>query len=330
MVKDKPILGHGLSAFRDVYNYYRRTDYKLPDDLQDGITPEAAHMEYFNIWATQGTLGLAAFIAMLAAVFVFAHRFMKEEKDPAVRVTLVSLVTGCVVYLVQIMFSFTVIATGFLFFTFTGLIFGKYLTCTKALPGSLRMPGALVAIMLLGCGLFYSVTTLTAEFQFKQAQVFASKREYTQAVESYKQAVQMVPYNNEYIETYADFIFNLGIMMPQSAQADYLIDAVKLYDKALLINSNFPSVHANKALAVSRLADLNINSPDKFENYKITALFEMQKAVEIGKNNPLYLYKYGQMLLFFDDKAAAKGQFEKVLQLRNPYKDTQDLLTQTL
>lgn len=330
MIKDNPVLGHGLSTFRDAYNKYRRTDYKLPDDLQDGITPEAAHMEYLNIMATQGLLGFAIYAAMIAAVFVYAGKFMQNEKDACKRVVLFSLVAACVVFLTQVLFSFTVIATGFLFFTFIGLIFSGNVLPSFKLTGALRVTGALAAILMLGCGLFYSVTTLAAEFHYKQAQVLALKRDYIAAVESYKKAVHMVPYNYEYMQEYADFIFNLGIMMPESAQGDYLYDAINLYDKALLINSNFPSAHANKALAASRLADLNKGSPREFENYKNIALEEMETAVQTGKNNPLYLYKYGKMLLFFDDKAAAAEQFEKVLKLRNPYKDTNELLTQIL
>ncbi|MBU1446161.1 O-antigen ligase family protein, partial [Patescibacteria group bacterium] len=60
MIKDQPIFGHGLSVYRDIYNQYRRTDYRIEEDKQDHITPESAHMEYFTILAQQGILGLLA------------------------------------------------------------------------------------------------------------------------------------------------------------------------------------------------------------------------------------------------------------------------------
>jgi len=332
--KDKPFLGSGLSTFRDVYNQYRRTDYRLPDDIQDGITPEAAHMEYLNILSTQGIIGLVVYIAMIIAVFVFAKKLIKESDDESIKKIVFAVSAGIAVYLVQVLFSFGVIATLFMLYTLFGVLFAFKNSKIKIIPGAWLMPvrisGSIMAVFILITAFYFSVLQFSSESLYKHAEVFASKRLYPEAIETYQQAIKLSPFNHEFIEGYADFLFNLGIGMPDSAQIPYLEDAVKFYDQALLINTSFPSVHVNKGLAVSRLADLNRSDTVKFKQYKDIALDEMKSAAEIGKNNPLYTYKYAQMLLFFGDKEGAKLQFENVLKLRNPYKDTLELLDKIL
>src|SRR5690606_4640907 len=47
MIAERPLLGFGLSTYRDVYNQFRRTDYRTLENngMQDIITPETAHNE---------------------------------------------------------------------------------------------------------------------------------------------------------------------------------------------------------------------------------------------------------------------------------------------
>jgi len=73
MAKDKPILGWGLSTYSDIYNKYRRTDFKTIEQngMAGKITPETAHNEYINLLATQGILGLLAFLSIIYTIYFY-------------------------------------------------------------------------------------------------------------------------------------------------------------------------------------------------------------------------------------------------------------------
>lgn len=144
MIKDRPFLGYGLSTFRDIYNSYRRLDYQTVEegDQEFYITPEAAHNEYLNIAATQGFLGLIAWLMIIffvmgklnASLMAGRPENAPAQKDKAhVRpasaptlkanpyyYSLLGLKGALVVYLVQVFFSFGVISTLTVFFVYMG------------------------------------------------------------------------------------------------------------------------------------------------------------------------------------------------------------------
>jgi len=144
MIKDRPLVGYGLSTFRDAYNSYRRLDYQTVEegDQELHITPEAAHNEYLNIAATQGFLGLIAWLMIIFFVMGKLNASLmagRPENAPAQKdnarvrpapaptlkanpyyYSLLGLKGALVVYLVQVFFSFGVISTLTVFFVYMG------------------------------------------------------------------------------------------------------------------------------------------------------------------------------------------------------------------
>lgn len=331
MITDKPILGHGLSTYRDIYNQYRRTDYKLPDDAQDHITPESAHMEYLNTWALQGTFGFIIYFLMIGAVLYYGLRLVKNLKDKKDKQITGALIAGVLVYLIQVLMSFGVIVTLFMLYTFIGLIIAYSSVDDKSREFKLhlvfRIFGFVVALAVFIFGAYYSIRILAADYFIKNANVNAAKNNFEDAIENYEKAIEFMPYTSNYYENYADYLFETGIQMPDNAQATYLIDALGLYDEAINLNSSIPYIHVNKGLAASRLAVIFTEDPIKYELFKQDALSEHKKAVELSRNNPVYPYKYGIQLLFFEEPEDQPiEQFNYVLRIRDPYKDTQELL----
>jgi O-antigen ligase len=333
MIKDKPFIGHGLSAYRDIYNQYRRADYRLPENAQDNITPQSAHNEYLTIWSQQGTLGLLIYLSMIGFVVYRALKFVKNEKDVNSRVTAFALFTAVIVYLLQVFLSFGVISTLFLFYTLLGLLIAfvenekKNRYARFKLPLILRGIIAAFLIVLISVGCVFTLRFLAADYHYKIAKGYFAAADYKQSIEEYENAEYYMPYIAEYYEGHADFVFNLGIKMPESSQEVYMLDALSLYYKAKEITPTIPYLNANIALTASRLAVLN-EGTEKEELYQKYTLDHIENAVKYSRNNPLYHYKYGKYLLFFDKPEEAYTQFEKVLELRLDYKDTNELINQ--
>jgi len=325
MIGDKPFLGHGLSSYKDIYNQYRRTDYRLPDDAQDHITPETAHNEYLNIAATQGLLGFAAYAAMIIMLFVYAFKYLKKA-DRKDKIYEYGLITAAIVYLIQVSISFGTIVTLFLFFTIAGSLIGYTLQNRKAeyIKSNIYLKFIIIFAALSVCiGLLvFSFNSLRADYHFKQATHFASQGDLEKTIENYELAQKLMPYIPEYFEGHADFLFEFAIRLPEEMQKTFLIDAAKKYEEAHILISGYPNILANMALVHSRLADIYKNNEAQSTQHEASAKGFMLHANELSKNNPLYKYKTAQMFEFFAEYGSAYDYYLDTLKIRDPYKDT--------
>lgn len=97
MVKTKPILGFGLNTF--VFHAPPYSQYGTPGALVDfyGLLP-VVHNIYLIIWSEQGTIGLAAFLAMNAYFVILAWRNAKHFDSDI----LYMLNAGCIAGLMAI------------------------------------------------------------------------------------------------------------------------------------------------------------------------------------------------------------------------------------
>ncbi len=325
MIGDKPFLGHGLSSYKDIYNQYRRTDYRLPDDAQDHITPETAHNEYLNIAATQGLLGFAVYAAMIIMLFVYAFKYLKKA-DRKDKIYEYGLITAAIVYLIQVSISFGTIVTLFLFFTIAGSLIGYTLQNRKAeyIKSNIYLKFIIIFAALSVCiGLLvFSFNSLRADYHFKQATHFASQGDLEKTIENYELAQKLMPYIPEYFEGHADFLFEFAIRLPEEMQKTFLIDAAKKYEEAHILISGYPNILANMALVHSRLADIYKNNEAQSTQHEASAKGFMLHANELSKNNPLYKYKTAQMFEFFAEYGSAYDYYLDTLKIRDPYKDT--------
>jgi O-antigen ligase len=333
MVKDNPILGHGLSVYRDIYNQYRRIDYRIEEDKQDHITPESAHMEYFTILAQQGILGLLVYLAMVISALVYGFKYIAHSRSSKNQAIVSSLIAAIFVYLFQVLVNFGVVTTLFMFYTFMALIVA-YTMNNGEQPREIKA-NIFVRIVLwafaFGVVIMFGVHTfahLAAEFSFKQAGVHTANADFEKAVKSYENAIGLMPYIEEYHEGYGDFLFNLGMKMPLYSQKIYLMDALHTYDNAIDVNPNYPYVHLNKAMVASKLTTLELVSDDEAQRYAKIALDEHKWTAENVQNNPVFPYKYAKALMFFGEKEEALIQFKRVLEIRNPYFDSQEMIDQ--
>ncbi|MFC1810150.1 O-antigen ligase family protein [Patescibacteria group bacterium] len=331
MIKDKPLLGHGLSSYKDIYNKYRRTDYRVPDDAQDQITPETAHNDYLNIFATQGLIGFLIYAAMIVMLFVYTLRYMKKADDKD-RIYVFGLLTALLVYLIQVSISFGTVTTLFIFYTLIGALISYAEIDKKEIQIKnniiLKFIILLTAVALFIVFGYYSLNSLRAEYHFKQASAYAAKGDLEQTIEHFENSQELMPHMAKYYEGHGDFLFELGIRMPDEAQSTYLIDAAYNYELSKLLNSNYPNVLANIGLVNSRLADLNQENKEKYTEYSAKAKEFILHAKDNSRNNPLYIYKAAQMFEFYEEYPQALSFYKEILEIRDPYKATAEKIAE--
>jgi len=322
MIKDKPIFGYGLSTYRDVYNKYRRTDFVTPDDRQDVITPQSAHNEYLTIASTQGFVGLFAYLLMIIMTFVYTKKSMNNTKD---QVLAYSIAMGITVYLVQVFVSFGVVSILFVFYTLLGLLLSvSHINKTPKeykIGLIVRSIGVILILIFVIVGSVFSFFSLVAEYHYEQAK----SNNIEDAFSHYKKAILYMPYISQYYEGYGDFLFKLGIDMPEGAQEPYLLEGLANYQKSLDLNDLLPHLHMNRGLIYSRLAvEVAYRDTNLSNIYKDIAIQSLEDAIKRTRNNPLYVYKKAEMLEFYKRYDEAYEQYQKVLKIRNPYKDTEE------
>lgn len=323
MIKDKPFLGFGLSTFRDNYNQYRRTDYLVPGpgNIQDSITPEAAHNEYLNLAVTQGLIGLLAFLILIG----FA---LKQVAKPFY--LSLCFLGGLLVYLLQIFFNFPVIATAGMFFLLLGAAVSagaNNSALTKINCKSWVKYLLSVAIFIaVSFGAISSFHEVRAEYFYKQAQLAASAQNWDQAIQNYQKAILDKPYEYAYYQAFADFALKNSASndLTPNVQKNFLMLAIANYQKAIQINSNHPSLFYNLGLA-----DLQLFMKIGIGDYWDQADQNFNLAIPKSPNNPLYPYQIGQAYLQVGNPGTyiqAITAFEKALSIRKSYKDSETIL----
>lgn len=330
MFTDHPLVGTGLSTFRDAYSAYRRTDYVIdgPGNAQYITVPESAHNEYANILATQGLLGFLTFLALLISMIVILLRRYFDNRSTASneRWQLV-LLGGLLVFAVQVLFNFGEIVNWFMFFLLVGIVLAD---SEKPWKGEVKMPLSLLIILtpvmlvtvgwLISWSVFYPAQ---ADYYLRLALENASRREYSTADRYFQVAIAGQPLEYQLYQDYADFSLEYAVSQPDPEDRQNLLQqAVKNYRQAILLNPNYPSSYHNLALAylqIYRAGRNNYYGDLSRENY--------QKSVEKSPNNPRYLYEYARKLHSdWDDREGAVKLLREALKLAPNYREPQDYM----
>lgn len=329
MFVDHPLLGTGLSTFRDAYSAYRRTDYIIdgPGNAQYITVPESAHNEYANILATQGLLGLLTFLALLIYLIItLLRRYFSESSESGERWPLV-LLGGILVFAVQVLFNFGEIVNWFIFFLLIGIIAAD---TAKPWKWSIKLPFPLLIILtplmllLVGWMMFWTVFyPAQADYYLGQALVTASQKDYPTADRYFQVAIAGQPLEYQLYQDYADFSLQYAVSQSDDVERQNLLQqAVKNYRQAILLNPNYPSTYHNLALTYLQLFRISGN-----KHYGDLSRENYQKSVEKSPNNPRYLYEYARKLHSdWDDREGAVRLLLQAIQMAPQYQEPQDYL----
>ncbi len=335
MLKDRPLIGYGLSTYRDIYSQYRRLDYVTLEegDQEVHITPEAAHNEYLNIAATQGIIGLVSFFAIIFFVFSkIRNKLKKKEKNPYYY-SLLGVKGALLVFLFEVFVSFGVVSTLAIFYIYIGAALS--LTAEKdqfkhlKLSSLYRSLSALFLLLLIPLAVVGSLREAMAEYYYKSALVKASDYKTEESLRDFEKAIFSQPYEYAYYQAMADF----GLMYAQPISAyqtrlNMLLIAVEKYGEAIELNSFHPSLYYNKGIA-----ELQIHMLTGEEQYYISGTDDLETALNKAPNNPLYPYQIAKAymdLLRPEAKQKAQIYLRKSLQIRPHYRDAEQLLSQII
>jgi O-antigen ligase len=340
MIKDRPIFGFGLSTYRDIYNAYRRTDYIVPGpgDMQDLITPEAAHNEYLNIAATQGLAGLAAFLVIVIFVFYRLDRITSFAKKTGSSFYLALGIKGALmVYLVQVFVSFGEITTLTIFYLFLGL--GAVVAATeqesqvahlkifrlKAAAKYLLSFGMILVCCLIG---YMTFKEAAAEYFYKQAIVRGASGDLRGAIENFQRTVLAKPGDYAYYAAFGDFALKNADRpaLNTDTQLKMLLLADANYQNAVAVNPHHPSVFYNMAVG-----ELQLYKMTGQKSYFDAGAQNLERAVILAVNNPLYPYQAAKALLGTGLEGIglkAEQYFKQALLIRPGYSDAETWLKQ--
>ena len=338
MTRDHPILGQGLATFRDVYNPYRRTDYRVPGDIQDTFSPEMAHMEYLNIVATQGVLGLGMYLGLIVCWILLLLKVMRDpEVQMTQKITALSFLSAGLVYFIQVSMSFGVIGTLVPLYLLLGASASLYHITSDttlqskqfkyiALNREKKLAFVLMVLIIYLFSAWFTLRQAAAEYHLQQGDQARKEGEVALMLDHYKEATTAMPWMYEYWQKYGEGAFYFGTFENNDIEIiDTLLStSIKSYEQAYKRVQTMPSIQSNLALATMTYADILAaqGQTTKASAARDRGIALYREAIEVAVNNPLFSYTYAKLLHSMNRNDEARNAFLYVLELREIYQDT--------
>lgn len=93
MIKDRPLIGHGINTFMSIYERYAR------ESSFSGVS--YAHNCYLQIAVETGIFSLLAFLWMIASLFISSIRNIEKREDGFIKSVQIGSLAGLLAYLVH-------------------------------------------------------------------------------------------------------------------------------------------------------------------------------------------------------------------------------------
>jgi O-antigen ligase len=326
MFIDRPLLGTGLSTFRDAYSAYRRTDFQIdgPGNAQYITVPEAAHNEYLNILSTQGFLGLISFLGLI--IFSFYTVFQNyQTNDLGARSNLKGLIAALIVFLIQIIFNFAELVNLTSFFLVIGAIW-IYAPASKVGFRITNFWKLIIIIFALPLLAFFSVNFIWAEWvadsSHKKAELASFDNNQEMAEYNYQKAITARPFEYQLYQNYANFLLYASSKTSSPDNFEYLKKAVRNYQKSIELNDNYASTYHNLGLAYLSLFRLTSKSV-----YLELAKTAYERSVDKSPNNPRYIYEFARKLHSeWNDRSTAVKLLKQAIEIAPEYPEPRDYL----
>ena len=335
LIASRPILGYGPDTFGLVYPQFQTVN-------QHFVLWDKPHQDALGVAASQGIIGLLAYIWILVAV---VRAFWRGRNQRGA----VALFAGWVAYVVSIQADFSWIPTAIPFWL---LVAGAIVTWSPRLepvrvaefPRRIAVPVlaagsiALIALLIPGVVLPY-----LADANYYATQATADSQ---QARALIGQARQFAPYESLYATEAGNYALDLDLNGNPAADADW-VAAREAYQAAARLGSFVPEmfrelatvdVHfddqAGAIAATRRAIELDRYDPASFRELAVVdvhfddeagALAAARRAIELGPNDPANWRELALVDEHFGDHAGAIAAARRALEL-----DPNDLASQAL
>jgi len=269
LIASRPILGYGPDTFGLVFPKFETGDWGVgARDLHQQV--DKAHAEVLQIAATQGLIGLAAYLLLLAGFIRAAWR--------ARRLNGLVLFAAFVAYLITVQLNFTALAAALPFWIFAAACLltwdARPVTVSKALPhGPVMQVAGGIAIAGLAALMVAFVARPYLADRDLQRSVLASATSSSAAAAWAEQARSLAPQESVYAVQAGNLAFEGG----------HWTTARDAYQVAARLGTYNPMVYRNLALvdaqlgdrAAARAAALNALALDRFDpaNQALVAQF---------------------------------------------------------
>lgn len=262
LIASRPLVGYGPDNFGLVYPPFESGDWGL---TANGFHQQVdkAHAETLQVAATQGLIGLAAYVWIL---FTFARSFWLGRRSPGA----VGVFAAFVAYQVTIQLNFTALGSAFPFWILVAagmVVFGAVKPSRNVvLPwrAPLLAASLVVAALILALAVPLVVYPYAADVQLRQALDSTSRGQSDAAQSEAALAASLAPQES----VYAVEVANLAV-----ARHD-LNAARTAYLEAIRLGTYNPFVYMNLALV-----DIQLGRHDE-------ALSEARMAVELNPFDP--------------------------------------------
>lgn len=281
--REKPVLGFGLDTFKYAFLRHKPEGYARFEGIH--MTSDKAHNEVLHMLATTGFLGLFAYFWFWATLLLLLWRSRREDKHWSA-VWLGALTA----YLVQALFSFSVVALGATLFAFCGLAAAGPPPPVTRTPSSVVAPRSFSLVSLTGGLSLLAVAIVFAAVRVGADQAYLDLR--VALAQSDPRAVRHVdrmlrfPYAAEYW-VHAGKAFELAAEGLTAWRADYLNRALWAYETGRIYFPLDPYFYSFQGSLIPRLL--------RGEQGALSALSLMRRARELDRRNPVFMNNLGSL-----------------------------------
>ncbi|PKP56884.1 hypothetical protein CVT91_12025 [Candidatus Atribacteria bacterium HGW-Atribacteria-1] len=313
MIKDRPIFGSGIGAFKMNYLDYQADFLKYnPYYIKYSGKAGEAHNEYLQMWAEIGIIGLGIFIGIILMFYNLIINYLKKVDNNKDKIIVFGLVLGITCFLIHCLFTFPlhVPALGVTFFALLGLtvIYTRKINLPKTDSDNrqkefkLKNEGIKIALTILVLVFMIWVINLVAikpyiaELYYFKGMRYNVDKNYTKSLPNLQYAVQLDPYNGRILHALGTTYYNLNIF----SKAEEILQEAKKY--MIDVNTFY-------------ISGLNYSKLNMFKE----AEEEFQQAIYL---NPKFTEVHHYLgLLYFQKKDYDKAieQWSKILEIETDF-----------
>nr|WP_255491656.1 O-antigen ligase family protein [Bacteroides sp. 224] len=268
MLKDKPLIGHGVGMFKEKYPYYQAAFFAKNQESQYADvagSPSVPFNEYLSILTMQGLFGFILLIAILLSIFVYRPVSSSLQKQKGF------LLTFCIFAF----FSYPLSDLRLLLF----LSFFIAISVDKSIVGVSNKKMQILAFPVLLFGLYYGIKTQSDYRELEDA--FQSQ------TSIHKEQYEKIKYDIILLRKYHFFI---GSKVGNLNRIDLIKDYIELYPSPnglCELGKSYKELNNFNQAEQSFILASNMNPSLVIPNYELFLLYQekgdIQNMKKIGE-----------------------------------------------